>query len=151
MVGGAHGVDGDVGEGTGVEALHLDVVAEGGEIAVESAELAARTVVVGVLRRRRLRRYRHLHRRTVGSGIRELGLHWANYAITVCIMVGARDKAVADCDLYLYLYIFSRKFIVMRTIIIISGQGFFSHLKCYASSVRYENKLYIRVIFVIKM
>lgn len=97
MVGGAHGVDGDVGEGTRVEALHLDVVAEGGEIAVESAELAARTVVVGVLQRRRLRRYRHLHRGAVGSGIRELGLHWANYAITVCIMVGARDRAVAVC------------------------------------------------------
>lgn len=49
MVGGAHCVDSDVGEGTRVEALHLDVLAERGEIAVERAEVAAAAVVVGVL------------------------------------------------------------------------------------------------------
>lgn len=37
---------GDVGEGAGVEALHLDVIAEGGEVAVERSELAATPVVV---------------------------------------------------------------------------------------------------------
>ena len=37
VVGGAHGVDVDIGEGAVVEALELDVVAEGGEVAVERA------------------------------------------------------------------------------------------------------------------
>lgn len=36
-VGGAHGLDNDVGEGAGAEALGLDVVAERGEVAVHRA------------------------------------------------------------------------------------------------------------------
>lgn len=64
--GGAHGVDGEVGEGAGVEALDLDVVAQGGEVAVEGAELAAAPVIVGVLRRRMRRRLR----RRIGGGPR---------------------------------------------------------------------------------
>lgn len=77
-VGGAHGLDGEVGEGAGVEALDLDVVAQGGEVAVEGAELAAAPVIVGVLRRRR-----RLRRRIgggprvgpVGSGLRVGRIH----------------------------------------------------------------------------
>lgn len=48
LVGGAHGVDDDVGEGTRVEALDLDVVAERSEVAVQRAQLAAGPVVVGL-------------------------------------------------------------------------------------------------------
>lgn len=73
VVGGAHGVDGDVGEGAGVEALDLDVVAQGGEVAVEGSELAAAAVVVGVLRRRRIGR--HLRVGPVGSGLRVGRIH----------------------------------------------------------------------------
>ena len=36
-VSGAHCVDDDVREGTRIEALQLDVVAEGGEVAIQSA------------------------------------------------------------------------------------------------------------------
>lgn len=76
-VGGAHGVDGEVGEGAGVEALDLDVVAQGGEVAVEGAELAAAPVIVGVLRRRRLRRRIGGGPRVgpVGSGLRVGRIH----------------------------------------------------------------------------
>ena len=48
MVGGAHGMDDDVGEGTRVEALDLDVIAERGEVAVQRAQLATCPVVVGL-------------------------------------------------------------------------------------------------------
>lgn len=48
-VGGAHSVDDDIGERAGVEALHLNMVAEGGEVAIQCAELHAAPVVVGVL------------------------------------------------------------------------------------------------------
>lgn len=73
VVGGAHGVDDDVGEGTRVEALDLDVVAERGEVAVQRAQLAAGPVVVGL----RLRgRDRHFQLRPVRAGrLRVLGLH----------------------------------------------------------------------------
>lgn len=50
VVGGAHGVDDDIGKGAGIEALHLDVVAEGGEVAIQCAKLHATPVIVGVLR-----------------------------------------------------------------------------------------------------
>lgn len=58
VVGGAHGVDHHVGEGAGIESLHLDVVAERGEVAIQRAQLAAAPVVVGVLRG--LNRHFHL-------------------------------------------------------------------------------------------
>lgn len=41
-VGGAHGLDDDVGEGAGAEALGLDVVAQRREVAVHRAELRGR-------------------------------------------------------------------------------------------------------------
>lgn len=75
VVGGAHGVDDDVGEGTRVEALDLDVIAERGEVAVQRTQLAACPVVVGL--RLRLRgRDRHFQLGPVRSGRRRvLGLH----------------------------------------------------------------------------
>ncbi|PKI70051.1 hypothetical protein CRG98_009514 [Punica granatum] len=51
VVSGAHGVDDDDKEGTGAKALHLDVVTEGGEVAVEAAELAAALIIVGLTTR----------------------------------------------------------------------------------------------------
>lgn len=60
-VGGAHCVDDDVREGTRIEALQMDVVAEGGEVAIQSTKLAAAPVVIRVLRRRN----RHFHWRAV--------------------------------------------------------------------------------------
>ena len=50
MVSGAHGVNDDVGEGTGVEAFDLDVVTERGEITIQGTKLATAPVIVGVLR-----------------------------------------------------------------------------------------------------
>lgn len=41
-VGGAHGLDDDIGEGAGAEALGLHVVAERREVAVHGAELRRR-------------------------------------------------------------------------------------------------------------
>lgn len=64
MVGGAHGVDDHIGEGAGVEALQLNVVAERREVAIQCAQLAAAPVVVGVLRGLD----RHLHLRPVRPG-----------------------------------------------------------------------------------
>lgn len=75
VVGGAHGVDGNVGEGAGVEALDLDVLAQGGEVTVEAAELAAAPLAVGGLRRWR-RIGRHLRVGPVGSGLRVGGIHF---------------------------------------------------------------------------
>ncbi|KAI6678279.1 hypothetical protein NL676_039075 [Syzygium grande] len=43
VVSGAHGMDGNVGEGARVEALDLDVTAQGGEFAVEGTKLTAAT------------------------------------------------------------------------------------------------------------
>lgn len=83
VVGGAQGEDEDVGEGAGVEAVGLDVVAKGGEVAVESAELAAAPVVVRVLLLRGL--YRHFHlrpeaprrrRRVAGAAARVFRFHF---------------------------------------------------------------------------
>lgn len=51
VVGGAHRVDNDVGEGAGTESLHLNVVTKGGEIAIQCPELAAAPVIVRELRR----------------------------------------------------------------------------------------------------
>lgn len=80
VVGGAHGVDDDVGEGAGVEAFDLDVVAERRQVTVQRSELAARPVVVGVLRRlnrhlcRRRRRRRRSVRRRRSARLRVLWL-----------------------------------------------------------------------------
>lgn len=71
VVGGAHDVDDDIGETAGVEALHLDVVAEGGDVAIQCPELTAGPVVVGVWRGRD----RHFHLGPVGAGLWVLELH----------------------------------------------------------------------------
>lgn len=72
MVGGAHGINDDVGEGAGVEAFDLDVVTEGGEITIQGTKLAAAPVVVGVLRGRN----RHFHLRSVRAiGLGILAFH----------------------------------------------------------------------------
>lgn len=72
VVGGAHGLDDDVGEGAGDESLQLDVVAERGKVAIQRAELATGPIIVGVLRGRD----RHFHLGTVRpGGFRVLGLH----------------------------------------------------------------------------
>lgn len=49
-ISGTHGIDDDVGEGTGIEAFDLDMLAEGSEVAVDAAQLGGGAV--GVLRRR---------------------------------------------------------------------------------------------------
>lgn len=61
VVRGTHGVDDDVRECAGIEPLNLDVVAEGGEVAVQGAKLGGAPVIVGMLGRRN----GHLHRRSV--------------------------------------------------------------------------------------
>ena len=70
--GGAEGVDEDVGEGAGVKAFGLDVVAEGSEVAIECAKLRSGALVVGVVRGRN----RHFHLGScngVGSRVHGLG------------------------------------------------------------------------------
>lgn len=73
VVGGAHGVNDDVGEGAGVEAFDLDVVAEGGEITIQGSKLAAAPVVVRVLRGRN--RHFHLRRSVRPIALRILPFH----------------------------------------------------------------------------
>lgn len=73
MVGGAHGLDDNVGEQTSDEALELDVFAERGKVAVKRAQLAAGPVVVGV-RLRRLNRHFQLRPKSTGRR-RVLGFH----------------------------------------------------------------------------
>lgn len=58
---GAHGVDDNVRECARIKPLNLDVVAKGGEVAVQGAKLGGAPVIVGMLRRRDS----HLHRRAV--------------------------------------------------------------------------------------
>lgn len=67
VVGGAHGVDHDIGEGTGIEPFDLDVIAERRQVAVQGAKLAAAPVVVGVLGGRN--RHFHLGSVTAGAGL----------------------------------------------------------------------------------
>lgn len=71
VVRGAHGMDNDVRECARVKPLNLNVVAKGGEVAVQGAKLGGAPVIVGMLRRRNC----HLHRRTVGMRRRILGFH----------------------------------------------------------------------------
>lgn len=72
MVGGAHGVDNDIGEGTGIEPFDLDMITQRCQVAVQSAKLAAAPVVVGVLGRRN----RHFHLGSVrAGGLRVLSFH----------------------------------------------------------------------------
>lgn len=52
VVGGPHGVNDDIGERTGIEALHLDMIAESRQITIERTQLAAAAVVIGELRGR---------------------------------------------------------------------------------------------------
>lgn len=76
VIGGAHGVDDDVGEGAGIESLHLDVIAKGGEVAIRRTKLAA-AAHVGVGNLLRLKRI-HFHRVllwSVRSGLRVLQFH----------------------------------------------------------------------------
>ena len=61
-VSGAHGVHNDVGERSVGEPLRLDVIAEGGEVAIESAQFGGAPIVVGGLGgegERRERRHRY--------------------------------------------------------------------------------------------
>lgn len=74
VVGGAHGLNDDVGEGAGVEAFDLDVVAEGREITIQGTELAAAPVVVGVLRG--LNRHFHLRWSVRPNRLRILPFHF---------------------------------------------------------------------------
>lgn len=55
-------MDDDVRECARIKPLNLDVVAKGGEVAVQGAKLGGAPVIIGVLRRRNC----HIHRRTVG-------------------------------------------------------------------------------------
>lgn len=48
-VGGTHGLDDDVGESAGVEALHLDVVVKGRKVAVQGPDFATAPIVIRVL------------------------------------------------------------------------------------------------------
>lgn len=45
VIRGAHCIDDDIGERTGIETFNLDMLAEGSEVAIESAQLGG---VVGV-------------------------------------------------------------------------------------------------------
>lgn len=67
VVGGAHGVDHDIGKSTGIEPFDLDVIAERRQVAVQSAKLAAAPVVVGVLGG--CNRHFHLGSVTAGTGL----------------------------------------------------------------------------------
>lgn len=50
VISGTHGIDDDIGEGTRIEAFDLDMLAEGGEVAIDATQLPGGAV--GVLRRR---------------------------------------------------------------------------------------------------
>lgn len=50
VISGAHCIDDDIGERAGIETFDLDMVAEGGEVAIESTQLRSISIVVGVLR-----------------------------------------------------------------------------------------------------
>ena len=46
VVGGAHGLDDDIGERTGIETFDLDVITERGEVTIECSEFGACSVIV---------------------------------------------------------------------------------------------------------
>lgn len=49
-ISGTHGIDNDIREGTGIEAFDLDMLAEGSQVAIDTAQLGRGAI--GVLRRR---------------------------------------------------------------------------------------------------